>query len=366
MAKRESDGGGGMKLNVYQYAGVLIASFMGLLVTGCAAPGPEPIGPRSVELLGVAAINPLHPMTGEPIGGFSGLTYDPVAQAWLVVSHRQPEAVAYTLRTSFDPRPESDGRAWVAGPFDAWLGREWAVPGEAQDAEAVAVRRTTSGNHQRFWAFEREPTLIVEDVRSGSVRSLPIPEEVSQHYRFDGAFKGLAVVPERIGDRLWVALGAPLTIDEERSSGMLRILSYPADGDEAPTASFFPRTDTGDEIAAMATVPDSGWRDDLPVFVLVTSTDENSRRLLRLVAIQGSEVAADRSLPVLVTTEVAALTDLLGSADGATAWGDSLGLAIGPQIADRRGGRIVLVATTVGPRQSDPRHLIYALRIAID
>lgn len=351
---------------VYRFIGIVFFVWIASGLGACTSASEDPGGLKAARLLGVSTVSPQHPMTGNPVGGFSGLTYDPVAQAWLVVSNRQPDPIAYTLRTSYDPRPESNGNAWVAGDFSAWLGREWPVPGGPQDAEAVAIRRTATRNHQRFWAFEREPAIVVENLRTGDSRTLELPQDITDHYQFDGAFKALALVPEQVGDRLWVALGAPLTIDEQSDAGMTRVLAYLIDAEQSPQTFFYPVPAPQTEIAAMATIPQSGWRDRHPVYALETSLDEAGRRTLKLIAISGSATQPGRSYPILNRREVADLSAALADRLAAAPQSAALGLAIGPEIADRRGGRLVLVVTTNNRRQPDAQHLVYAFRIDLD
>ncbi len=348
---------------VYKNMGILILACLASALGACSPAAKDAGASATAQLLGVATVNPRHPMTGNPVGGFSGLTYDPVAQAWLVVSSRQPEPIAYTLRTSYDPRPESEGNAWVAGEFSAWLGREWPLPAGAEDAEAVAIRRTASGNHQRFWAFERDPSIVIEDLRTGTSSPITLPREVVDHYRFDGAFKALAVVPEEVGDRLWAAVGAPLTIDD--LSGMSRVIAFAIDNSREPESFLYPLPSEKSELSALSTIPGTGWRDAHPVFAIETRSRDIGP-ILRLVAIDAENAEEILDLPVLNRRVVADLTEVLAEANALAPQNTSVGMAIGPEIADRQGGHLVLVVTTNNRRQPDAQHLVYAFRVMLN
>ncbi|XHC24847.1 esterase-like activity of phytase family protein [Phycisphaerales bacterium ac7] len=351
---------------IYKYIGVLSAVVIGLVNGACSSPGANPFdGPVAIELLGVAEVSRTHPMTGNPVGGFSDIAYDPVARAWLVVSNRQPDPVAYTLRTSFDPRPESGSDAWVAGSFDAWLGREWPVPGDAEDAEAVTIRRSAAASHQRVWALEREPTVLLENLRSDTARDLALPADVRAHYRFDDAIKALAIVPARAGDELWGAMSSPLSVDELGAPGLTRVLVWRVEYEEPVRTRFYAPDRYGVDgedfgaVVGLSTVPGADWRDDLPVFAIERST--GSAQIARLFLIDGEERRSELQYPLLTKRAIGTLSDLV---DGP--FGRASGLAIGPEIADLRGGRLVLVTVNDGFASDGKAQRVYAFRVQTD
>lgn len=355
-----------MKQIVFRFIGVLGAVVIGLLSVGCSTDGSGPFdGPVAIELLGVAEVSPTHPMSGDPVGTFSDIAYDPVAQAWLVVSNRQPDPIAYTLRTSFDPRPESSGDAWVAGEFQAWLGREWSVPGDAEDAEAVAIRRTATGSHQRVWALEREPTVLIENLRSDASRALDLPEDVRDHYRFDDAVKALAVVPDRAGDRVWGAIGAPLSVDEQDAPGLTRVLVWRVEYDEPVQTRFYAPDRYGMDgehlgsLVGLSAVPGADWRDGLPVFAIERSSGAN--QVARLFLIDGEERRSELRFPLLTKRAIGSVSDLV---DGP--FGRASGIAIGPEIADLRGGHLALVTVNDGFAPDGKAQRVYAIRLRTD
>ena len=355
-----------MKQIILKFVGVLGAVVIGLANGACSGSSASPFdGPVAIELLGVAEVSRTHPMTGNTVGGVSDIAYDPVAQAWVVVSNRQPDPIAYTLRTSFDPRPESEGDAWVAGTFEAWLGREWPVPGDAEDAEAVAIRRTATGSHQRVWALEREPTVLIENLRSDTSRTLDLPEDVRDHYRFDDAIKALAIVPDRAGDQVWGAISAPLSTDEQDSPGLTRVLVWRVEYEEPVRTRFYAPDRYGMDgehlgaIVGLSTVPGAGWRDDLPVFAVERSTGPDE--IARLFLLEGEERREDLLFPMLTKRSIGTLSDLVEGP-----FGRASGLAIGPEIADLRGGRLVLVTVNDGFAPSGKAQRVYAFRVQTD
>ncbi|MFU8830193.1 MAG: esterase-like activity of phytase family protein, partial [Phycisphaerales bacterium] len=305
------------------------------------------------------------------------------AQSWLVVSDRQPIPIAYTLRTSFDPRPESEGKAWVAGRFEAWLGREWPVPPVATDAEAVAVRRTALDVHERVWAYEREPAVVVEDMRTGSVRSLKVPDEILNHYRFNRAFESVAIVPDRMGDEIWAGMESPLTIDGPESTsdhgGISRVLIYRADSGEllrtvGYQADLLPEDwqatkASGLEMNTLVELtgfPDSGPDDPKFLLALERAFVSGVGNRGRVYMLDGSTRSVEGfPYPVLEKHLAFDFADLDLSRWGVRNIDNIEGMAIGPQIADRRGGRLVLVVVDDNFGRSGQIQYVYALRVQL-
>jgi hypothetical protein len=351
---------------------------------GCAGQAQySPTGPVPVEVLGVVILPSTHPATGGQVGGLSGLAYDPVAQSWLVVSDRQPIPIAFTLRTSFDPRPESEGRAWVAGRFEAWLGREWSVPPVATDAEAVAVRRTASDVHERVWAYEREPAVVVEDMRTGSVRQLKVPDEILNHYRFNRAFESVAIVPDRLGDEIWAGMESPLTIDGPESTsdqgGISRVLIYRADSGELlrtvgyqsdPLPEGWQATEASgmemNTLVELTGFPDSGPGDPKFLLALERAFVAGVGNRGRVYMLDGSTRSVEGfPYPVLEKHLAFDFADLDLSRWGVRNIDNVEGMAIGPEIADRRGGRLVLVVVDDNFGRSGQIQYVYALRMQL-
>lgn len=355
-------------------------------LTGCGSPAPASWnGPIPYELLGVATIPTTHPMTGGKVGGLSGLAYDPVAQSWLVVSDREPDPVAYTLRTSFDPRPESEGRAWVAGNFEAWLGREWPVPPVSADAEGVAIRRTATDVHERVWVYEKGPAVAVEDMRSAEVRTLEIPDEVLSHYRYNLALEAAAVVPDRLGDEIWVGMESSLTIDGPESTrergGVSRVLVYRADTGELlrtvgyrsdPLPADWDQPGDGDSegqagmntLVGLSSLPDSTVREPRLLLALERAYRPGSPNRGRVYALDGSTSQDDGFGRPVLTKRLAFDFDDLDLVRWNMEHPDNVeGIAIGPPISDRRGGRLVLVVVDDNLGRFDQVQYIYALRV---
>lgn len=358
----------------------LLAVTMGLTACASSERRPEP-GELSYRFMGVAEIPITHPMTGNPVGGLSGIAYDPVAQSWLVVSDRAESPVAYTLRTSFDPKPESEGRAWVAGPFEAWLGREWPVPAAANDAEGIAIRRGASGVHERIWVYEKPPAIAIENMRSAEVRTLELPGEVLDHYRFNLALEAAAVHPDRYGDEVWVGLESSLTADGEESTrdqgGLSRVLVYRAATGELLTTLGYrtepiPADFSFEEgapapmntLVGFSTLPDAGPRDPKLLVSLERAFQPGSGNRARVFLLDGSVREEDgNDLPVLNKRLVIDFADLEWSRWGLEHSENVEGIAIGPEIADRRGGRLLLVVTDDNFGRNDQKQIVYAFRV---
>ncbi len=369
---------------VFKWAISLLLLALGLGMGGCSSSDRVTgNGLYAYQLLGVSEIPSVHPMTGNPVGGLSGIAYDPVAQSWLVVSDRPDSPIAYTLRTSFDPRSESSGRAWVAGPFEAWLGREWPVPAQANDAESIAIRRSSFGDHERIWIYEKPPAIAIENMRSAEVRVLEIPSEVTDHYRFNLALEASAVHPDRYGDEIWAGLEAPLTIDGEPSGpdrgGLSRVLVYRASTGEylrsygyrcEPLPADFDLSDEAPEamntLVGLSALPDAQPRDPKLFLSLERAFQPGSGNRARVFALDGSaEEEPGTTLPALNKRPVIdfAAVDL-------SAWGldhpeNVEGIAIGPRIADRRGGRLVLIVTDDNMGRNDQKQIVYAFRVQL-
>lgn len=355
---------------------------IGLAQAACSTSSQQWDGSgATAELLGVSFLPTTHPMTGNQVGGLSGLSYDPVARSWLVVSDRAEGPIAYTLRTSFDPRPESNGQAWVAGSFEAWLGREWPVPSEATDAEGIAVMRSATGDHQRVWVYERPPMLAVEDVRRSEVRRFETPEAVLNHHRFNLGYEAVAAIPDRFGGQFWVGLESSLTIDGLESTpergGLSRVLVYRAPTGEllstfgyrsAPIPHDF---DHGpDAAAAMNTLvgfsglPDAGPRDPVFLLALERAFQRGYGNRAKVFALDGSTTEEDGvEFPVLNKSMVLDFATLDISPWGLEHPENTEGIAIGPEIADRRGGRLVLVVVDDNFGRNDQKQVVYAFRM---
>jgi len=335
----------------------------------------------TAELLGVSFLPSIHPMTGNRVGGLSGISYDPVAQSWLVVSDRLEGPIAYTLRTSFDPRSESNGRAWVAGSFEAWLGREWPVPSEATDAEGVAILRTPTGDHQRVWVYERPPSVVVEDMRRSTVRRFEVPDAIVNHHRFNLAFKAVAAIADRYGGQIWVGMESSLTIDGPESTpergGLSRVLVYraatgellstlgyrsepiPADFDLGPEAPVAMNT-----LVGFSALPDAGPRDPVFLLALERAFQRGYGNRAKVFALDGSTTEEDGvELPVLNKSMVLDFATLDLSPWGLDHPENTEGIAIGPEIADRRGGRLVLVVVDDNFGRNDQKQVVYAFRM---
>lgn len=358
----------------------LLLMMGGLAACGSSGDGVEPDA-FAYQLMGVSAIPTSHPMTGQPVGGLSGITYDRVAQSWLVVSDRAESPVAYTLRTSFDPKPESDGRAWIAGSFEAWLGREWPVPAEANDAEGVAILRNGSGVHERVWVYEKPPAIAIENMRSAEVRFMELPDEVLDHYRFNLALEAAAVHPDRRGDEVWAGMESSLTTDGDESTrdqgGLSRVLVYRAATGELLTtlgyrtepipADFSFEADSPapmNTLVGFSTLPDAGPRDPKLMVALERAFQPGSGNRARVFLLDGSVRAEDGTdLPVLNKQLVIDFADLELARWGLEHPENVEGIALGPKIADRRGGRLLLVVTDDNFGRNDQKQIVYAFRV---
>lgn len=360
----------------------IVASIPFVLVCiGCSSGPVRSTGPLQVELLGVYTLATTHTGTGDTVGGLSGLAYDPVAQSWLAVSDRQPVPIAYTLRTSFDPRSDTGGLAWVAGRFEAWLGRAWQVPTVATDAEGVAIRRTATGLHERVWVYERDPAIAIEDMRQGGVRELAIPEEIANHYRFNRGFEAVAVVPNRLGDEIWAGMESSLTIDGPESTleqgGISRVLVYRADSGELirvlgyrsdPLPVDWPAP-AGNALAVntlveFATLPDAGPDDPFLLLSLERAFVAGSGNRGRVYMLDGSTRQTDGfAYPVLNKQLAFDFADLDLARFGVRNIENVEGMAVGPKIDDRRGGRLVLVVVDDNFGRFNEKQYVYALRV---
>ncbi|XOV77339.1 MAG: hypothetical protein ACFHWZ_08645 [Phycisphaerales bacterium] len=112
-------------------------------------------------------------------------------------------------------------------------------------------------------------------------------------------------------------------------------------------------------VVGLSTVPGADWRDDLPVFAIERST--GSAQIARLFLIDGEERRSELQYPLLTKRAIGTLSDLV---DGP--FGRASGLAIGPEIADLRGGRLVLVTVNDGFASDGKAQRVYAFRVQTD
>ena len=213
-----------------------------------------------------------------------------------------------------------------------------------------------------MWAFERDPAITISDVRGDSVRSLELPQDAIDHYAFDQAIKGLAVVPDRAGEELWGAMSGPLSIDKTDAPGLTRLLRWRLWYEEPVATSFYAPDQYGTDgqqlasVVGLSTIAGADWRDNLPVFAIERADGPNPAA--RLFLLVGQEARDDLEFPLITKRAIGTVSDLVGGP-----FGSASGLAVGPEIADLRGGRLVLVTVNDGFAPGGKAQRVYALRV---
>lgn len=180
----------------------------------------------ALRLIGEATLPHRHPFKGSPVGGLSGLDFDPISGLWVALSDDRSDlapARCYTLRLGITAdrlaMPELVDLITLQQPNGLpYPSRRQG--GEVADPEAI---RFLPGSGNLLWTSEGDRRLLLDPFlreadRSGRhVRSLHLP----QHLRMSAApstgprdnltLEGLALTPD--GRHAWVAMEAALAQD---------------------------------------------------------------------------------------------------------------------------------------------------------
>jgi len=196
---------------------------------------------------------------GMPVGGLSGLDYDPVSREWFLISDDRSEhgpARLWRARIAYDlgQPPSIDGlRPVFLRREDGSLFPAPGTGGEASDAESI---RVTPDGKGLIWSSEGDakdgfgPSVRRAGLDGSPLGTLPLPANLAydpQHRigpRANLSFEGLGFAAK--GHQLWLSVEAPLQQDGPLASAtqgamvrftqlnwpsgrMLRQLAYPVD-----------------------------------------------------------------------------------------------------------------------------------------
>lgn len=194
-------------------------------LVGCGTPQVTPAaGAPRLRLLGENLLRHRMPFRGTPVGGLSGLDFDPASGRWIALSDDRSElapARFYTLRLDF-------GEGWLRTEVaDVTTLRQAggdAYPPRRLGAEVVdpeAVRLLPNGN--LLWTSEgdsrvkRSPSLNESGADGRLLREFVLPAELQfapgtgRGPRDNATLEGLALTPD--ARTAWIAMEGPLEQD---------------------------------------------------------------------------------------------------------------------------------------------------------
>lgn len=321
------------------------------------------------QLLGEHRIPLRQSFEGTPVGGLSGIDYDPHRKDWVVISDDRSElAPARAYRLTMGPSANELSKLEVTSLIVLRQANGSTYPnrsqgGEVPDFEAIRIDPWDSS----LWYTsegDRElglpPSLRQADSAGNLLRILPLPDLFSvqrnreQGVRDNQSFEGLSFSAD--GGSLWLAMEGPLYQDGasstsergallrftqlDRQGNLLRQVAYPLD--PLPSGERHPRDQNGvAEILAL---------DDQHLLVLertivLTPGERKARSLARLFSVELGNASDVQHLPALAGQSIRPLQKrLLLDLDALGLPHQDMfeGMAWGPSLADGR-HRLIMV-----------------------
>ena len=197
-----------------------------LTLASCAAIAQTSAQPAPIRLIGVGQIARDAGPGGAPVGGVSGVDYDPRSRRWYLISDDRSEHGAarfWTADIAYDLGMPPVADRLVMVPLHSENGRTFPQPGqgaEASDAESI---RVDPRSHDLVWSSEGDARdgfgPAVRRMTTGGMPSTRI--NLPATFRFDPAgrsgprsnlsIEGLTFTHR--GRVLWLSLEAPLIQD---------------------------------------------------------------------------------------------------------------------------------------------------------
>lgn len=298
----------------------------------------------SLELLAAAQI----PADQEgALRGISGLAYRPRTGTWIAVSDDKKRGADIFLELRFELEITPIAENVAVHRLGYEIVRSWgaARPRGATDAEAIAFDPT---GMTMFIGFEKPPAIqaITEDI---GARDFPVPREVVETAVPNRAFEAIAYRRQRGasgGDQVWAATEAALRADGPEATHEAgtdcRVLVFDAKSLEL-TDQFTYRTEpapkgmvpsrTFNSLAEMEALPDGR------ILMLERGASVPRGYQVTFFTIDGTTTPGppDR-FPILDKRRIASSADL-----GLPLIGNLEAMALGPEIDDDLGGRLLIV-----------------------
>lgn len=180
----------------------------------------------SLRLIGVTLVPQNAAGSSLPVGGLSGVDYDPASGAWFLVSddkseHGPARFWQAAIRISANAPPQI--LKLDAVPIRRLNGGYYPVPGSGEEALDSESLRKVPGSRSIIWTSEGDardgfgPAIRTMSFSGRSSNALPLPSVFSfdrtqsKGPRANLSFEGLSFEP--VGKHLWVSLEAPLIED---------------------------------------------------------------------------------------------------------------------------------------------------------
>lgn len=187
--------------------------------------GPPPAS-ASLRLIGVTPVPQDVASSNLPVGGLSGIEYDPASGAWFLISddkseHGPARFWQAAIRISANSPPQIL-KLWAI-PIRRLNGGYYPAPGSGEEALDSESLRKVPGSRSIIWTTEGDardgfgPAIRTMSFSGRSSNALPLPSVFSfdrtqsKGPRANLSFEGLSFEPE--GKHLWVSLEAPLIED---------------------------------------------------------------------------------------------------------------------------------------------------------
>lgn len=187
--------------------------------------GLSPVS-ASLRLIGVTPVPQVAAGSSLPVGGLSGIDYDPASGTWFLISDDKSEhgPARYwqaTIRITANAPPQIL-KLWTI-PIRRPSGGYYPVPGSGEEALDSESLRKVPGSRSIIWTSEGDardgfgPAIRTMSFSGRSSSSLPLPSMFSfdrtqsKGPRANLSFEGLSFEPG--GKQLWVSLEAPLIED---------------------------------------------------------------------------------------------------------------------------------------------------------
>jgi hypothetical protein len=207
----------------------------------------RPVSERSVaslRLIGEQRIAHRQDFNGTPLGGLSGIDYDPVAQHWVLVSDDRSDGAParfYTAELSYTA-DRFEAVRWTAvqalkqadgSDYPGAVQYRQQRQGELADIESVRIDPLDASlwyASEGLRSVGMQPFVRQADRSTGALRAdVPLPELFKTRAqspvgpRDNASFEGLSFAPD--GRSLWLAMEAPLYQDGEPPSSTAGALS---------------------------------------------------------------------------------------------------------------------------------------------
>lgn len=276
-----------------------------------------------------------------PVGGISGLAYDPTHKQWIAISD-DPRTHEALIDLNVELAQAIDGRFTL----EVTPTRRWGIETGSRDGEAIAV---APDNGEIFVAYESDTSAYRYDEQREQAIELFVPDAVKQGARTNKSFESCTFRVTDMGDELWVATeeaiepDGPIATTEHGSR--CRVLTYDPITYALSVQAIYetepvPRNIGGfaiNSLSELCAMPNQR------VLALERAFTAPAMHDIRLFVVTGGLTADKREPPTLEKLPIGSLRDL-----GVLFPGNIEAIECGPALADlgiEGGGFLFLLAS---------------------